>query len=368
MRKGEVREYYVKEYEDFIRAEANGERTYYSSIWNLAKYNPYAAYMLASSMEKGEMRGHPGGYYRMSAEMGCSRALWKFLEDPGEGVGIRELCGTYNSCAYGQERDPHGYMDFRSDAARRAEENPVIWTMIAFGDFCKEDWRLFDDSSKKAVAQGDPFACYLRGCRMLQIAEWSTSESEATRLAREGIDLLRRASDRIWEARRLLGEELWTGRWVPREAEEGTRLILSTTPRSPMDDDYWREYLGSPPNMGHDGSAKGSLPGDLGRIGRRSCGHIVDSCEWRVLMRVTYTNGWGITSMANRRGRMGGYENDVFVLNPWREEHPAVPFLEFKPSGVKLFDPVEPFTNADMDEEDVRMMLRICIDSVTGAV
>ena len=67
---------------------------------------------------------------------------------------------------------------------------------------------------------------------------------------------------------------------------------------------------------------------------------------------------------------LGGFDNEVFRINPFICEYsdgPDIPFLVFKPTDVRLYRYDDPLMNADLDMYGLRMMLRACIDSVTGA-
>lgn len=373
MEENDLKDYRVMEYEKYVQAVENGENVGHRTMWDVAKYNPYAAYMFASRMEKGEIKGNAGAYYHRSAEYGCDRAFWKMVANIDYNHGVRDICDLY-ATVYGWHSSDPGFRDrsqrFRSEAVRRAETYPILWTAIAYGDLCSGDDKAFMDSSAKAIGLGNSYAGFLRGRRLLELANWCENDIRAREMADEAIGLLHRVSLSVWEASRLLGEEMWTGRWVPQDRSKAVGLISLTKAARPYRQcwwDYWREFLTSTPDPKHDGSSKYRMEGPLGRIGRRGCSGIAGTCEWAVLMRVTYTDSSGITSYRDRRGDLGGYENDVFRLIPWREEHPWLPFLEFKPAGVRLFNPEDPMVNADMDMDDVRMMLRICAESVEGA-
>lgn len=373
MTEEDYREYNIREYEDFLKEGKEEGVSIYNSMWELAKYNPYAAYMFASRMEKGKIEGTPGLYYHRSAEFGCRRAFWKIVANPDYNRGVRDICSTYRQVINWRSTETESRdrcRRFRAEAVRQAAVYPVLWTAIAYGDLFMEDDESFMDSSKKAIDLGSEYAMFLRGRRLLELAGWNEESDASRKLADETIGLLRTASLTVWEAKRLLGEELWTGRWLPQDREAAVRLISATSAERQYPicwRDCWKEFLTYSPDLDHRGGSD-RMEGALGRIGRRSCSGVAGACEWWVLMRVTYTGVNGITSYGSRRGYLGGYESDVFRINPWRDDRPDVPFFEFKPAGVKLYDPENPVINADMDMEDIRMMLRICAESVEGAI
>ena len=358
------RQYDVEQYEDYVNS--GEEDSFRTGMWSIAKYNTYAAYMFASRIEKGEIGGCAATYYHKAAERGCDRAFWTIVANPDYNLGVRDLCETYRSAmSYrtelgSSEQDPV----MRKEALRLAETFPVLLTVVAFGDLCYGH-PDFMAVSKKAVESGSEYAKYLRAGRLLELANWSGDDGEARRMADEAISLLRSSSSRVPESSRLLGEETMTGRWVEADRERAVTLISCSDTTDPQGSDPWRDYLTDVPDPSHDGRSGYSMPGALGRTGRRACTDVTRLCEWAVLMRVTYTGGSGMTSWRSHRGLLGGYENDVFRLIPSSEDRGGAPFFEFKPAGIWIRDPNEPTINADMDTDDIRPMLRICVDSVT---
>lgn len=356
--------YQIKEYEDYVNSD--GEDRHGASMWTIAKYNTYAAYMFATRIEKGELRGSAGSYYHKAAELGCDRAFWKIVANPNYNRGVRDLCDTYLSAMryrteiWSSEQDP----DMRSEALELAGTYPTLLTVVAFGDLWY-DHSDFMETSGRAVDTGCFYAMYLRAGRLLQLANWSEDDAEAKRMADEAISLLRMSFLQVTESSRLLGEEMLTGRWCEADRAMGLSLIYNSDTADPYGSDPWKSYLTEAPDPRHDGRSEYIMPGALGRTGRRSCSGVTRLSEWAVLMRVTYTNGSGVTSWRSRRGPSGGYENDVFRLTPWDEKRGGVPFFEFKPAGVRIRDPIEPTVNADLDMDEIRTMLRICVDSVT---
>lgn len=105
---------------------------------------------------------------------------------------------------------------------------------------------------------------------------------------------------------------------------------------------------------------------------------LVDCPEWRNLLEVTNSDFYGYASewdnpLSNVNDR-GGYENDVFAINPYwwgddenREECLKPNFL-FKPTGFEITWYKYPFRdsymNKDYSEEQIKQVWSVCIESV----
>ena len=102
----EYSEWNVKEYEEYLAQPLNCFGR--DRMWDVAKYNPYAAYMFARRMEDGEIERDDSSHYLMrSAEYGCSRAFWRLVtHHPGE-IGVRNLCVVFDRCV-GFREDSYG--------------------------------------------------------------------------------------------------------------------------------------------------------------------------------------------------------------------------------------------------------------------
>ena len=189
-------------------------------------------------------------------------------------------------------------------------------------------------------------------------------------MADEAIELLRESMFDIWESERLLAEQYWTGRWTERHADWGVMMFESAAGRSGMGrKDPWIDYIWNPPKPEGRRDLAEYVPDQCEASGLFRCGNITETTEWRILLRVTETNEYGATADRGHTGNLGGYENGTFVLNPFgtRYGRPDFPFLVFKPTGVRIYGYDEPLVNARMDMYGMRMMIRACIYSVTGA-
>lgn len=342
-----------------------------SRQWDVAKYNPYAAYMFASRMEKGEMEGDAGHYYQKAAELGCARALWKLAANPSFMAGVRHTCVMFDRCVnhHSLRDDEDRGSAIRAEAERRAETYPILWTLLSYSDLRLGLCREFEEHSEKAVLKDSRFAMYMRASYLLRKAR-SSEEDEARRMAEEAIELLRGSRHQVWESERLLGEQYWTGRWTERHADWAMMLFESAAGRSGKGmDDPWIDYIWNPPKPEKQKMDLEHYTDQCEATGLFRCGNITETTEWKVLLRVTETDEYGATMYRGHIGSLGGFENDTFVLNPFgtHYERPDFPFLVFKPTGVRVYCYDDPRVNARMDMYGMRMMLRACVDSVTGA-
>ena len=144
----EYSEWNVKEYEDYLARPKDDFG--YNRMWDVAKYNPYAAYMFARRMENGEIDDQACHYLSRSAEYGCSRAFWRLVTNhPGE-IGVRNLCVVFDRCV-GFREDVYGREQrLVRTAEGLAEDHPVLWTVLAYYSLCRRDLEAFDGYSAKA--------------------------------------------------------------------------------------------------------------------------------------------------------------------------------------------------------------------------
>ena len=164
----EYSEWNVKEYEDYLARPKDDFG--YNRMWDVAKYNPYAAYMFARRMENGEIDDQACHYLSRSAEYGCSRAFWRLVTNhPGE-IGVRNLCVVFDRCV-GFREDVYGREQrLVRTAEGLAEDHPVLWTVLAYYSLCRRDLEAFDGYSAKACQIGDVHSMYMRAYRLLEAA------------------------------------------------------------------------------------------------------------------------------------------------------------------------------------------------------
>ena len=94
----ELGDYHWECYERYLRDSEQDPEGMGVRQWDVARYNPYAAYMFASRMENGELAGDAGNYYQKAAELGCSRAVWKVVANPSFMRGVRHTCVMFDRC------------------------------------------------------------------------------------------------------------------------------------------------------------------------------------------------------------------------------------------------------------------------------
>ena len=367
----ELGDYHRECYERYLRDFEEDPEGMRVRQWDVAKYNPYAAYMFASRMENGELAGDAGNYYQKAAELGCSRAVWKVVANPSFMRGVRHTCVMFDRCvnhhSVGNGEDRGSAI--REEAERRAETHPILWTLLSYSDLRLGLSEEFEEHSEKAILNGSRFAMYMRASQLLRRAR-STEGDEAGRMACEAIELLRGSRFHVWESERLLGEQYWTGRWTEGRTDWAMMLFESAAGRSGRGmDDPWMDYIWNPPKPEKQNDDWEHVADQCEATGLFRCGNITETTEWKILLRVTETDGYGATMYIGHVGILGGFENDTFVLNPFgnRCERPDFPFLVFKPSGVGVYCYDDPRVNARMDVYGMRMMLKACVDSVTGA-
>ena len=358
----EYSEWNVKEYEDYLAQPLNCFGR--DRMWDVAKYNPYAAYMFARRMEDGEIERDDSSHYLMrSAEYGCSRAFWRLVTNhPGE-IGVRNLCVVFDRCV-GFREDSYGREQrLVRTAEGLAEDHPVLWTVLAYYSLCRRDLEAFDGYSTKACQLGDVYSMYMRAYRLLEAAA-SAGTEKGREMADEAIRLLEGSISEVWESARLLGEELWTGRWIPCDRERAAVLLEDAARRSGHGHrDIWARYLREMP--GEDECEPWDhIPTGLERMGFRECPGLTDTVEWKVLMRLTRTNRDGFTICRDDMGANGGFENGVFRINPFFSEGLELPFLVFKPADIHVYDHDSPRLDSKTGINGARMMLRACVESL----
>ena len=359
--RGEYSEWYVREYEEYLASPLDSLGR--DRRWEVAKYNPYAAYKLARRMEDGEIADQACHYLSRSAEYGCDRAFWRIVTNHSDEIGIRSLCVIFDRC-----------VGFRDDSDRRsgrlvrtaeelAEDHPVLWTVLAYHTLCRRESEAFDMYSEKACRLGDVYSMYMRAHRLLEAAA-SAGEDKGRESADEALGLLERSSGEVWESARMLGEEFWTGRWVPIDRDRAVILLEDAARRSGHGHrDIWARYLREMPDE-DETEPWDHIPTGLERMGFRECPGLTDTVEWRILMRLTRTNRSGFTSYRDDRGRNGGFENRVFAVNPFDTERLELPFLVFKPADIHVYDHDCPRSDSKIRINGARMMIRACVESL----
>ena len=124
----ELGDYHWECYERYLRDSEQDPEGMGVRQWDVARYNPYAAYMFASRMENGELAGDAGNYYQKAAELGCSRAVWKVVANPSFMRSVRHTCVMFDRCVNhhsvrnGEDRGSA----IRQEAERRAETHPIL--------------------------------------------------------------------------------------------------------------------------------------------------------------------------------------------------------------------------------------------------
>lgn len=356
MRNDDWTDWYREEYERYV-ADPDEDRR-----WDVAKYNPYAAYMFGLSAERGEIDGDPGAYFRRSADRGCPKALWKVVSNPYYMSGPRDLCGMFRVVTQSEGGWSEGVVE---EAERRAAEHPVLWLLLAYNDLCEEDHESFMRHSEEACLRNIHPAMYLRAGRLLEMADEAEGD-EARGYADEAVRLLTDSMHDVWESCRALGELRWTGRWVERDRRMARDLFERSAAMSGRGTrDLWVDYIWNTPER-LEGLWWEREPSMSDRVGLYSCAGIQETSEWRVLMRVTRTDEFGMTAIKERKGVLGGYEDDVFAIRPF-DYAPGAAFLEFKPTGVRVYDYDDPVTDSKSDMDTLRWMLRACVESASGA-
>ena len=104
---------------------------------------------------------------------------------------------------------------------------------------------------------------------------------------------------------------------------------------------------------------------------------LIDSPEWHVLLEITDSEYHGHTYLKSMRNETGGYENEVFAINPfyWGEvgdrDYERLsdrPNFLFKPTGLTIEWYKYPFRDShmseDLDSNELRRVWRFCIRSV----
>ena len=360
-------------YEEYLRNLEKDPEWKRIKEWDTAKYNPYASYMFASKAEKEGQVGEAGHYYLTAAELGCARAIWKVVESPSYQCGIRNMCVIFDrAIKHHQIRsDDSRAKAIRREAEKRAEDHPLLWTLLAYNDLCLGLEKEFESHCSKALAEGSAAARHMRASHLLRRARLSPDYESGRTLAEEALGLLEENESAMRESARMLAEELWTGRWTERDADRALVLFKSAAERSGKKErDAWIDYIWNPPVEEPRERRWDRIPEESERIGLYGCPDIKDTTEWTVLLRVTETEINGATRYHDHIGPLGGFDNEVFRINPFICEYsdgPDIPFLVFKPADVRLYRYDDPLMNADLDMYGLRMMLRACIDSVTGA-
>ncbi len=108
---------------------------------------------------------------------------------------------------------------------------------------------------------------------------------------------------------------------------------------------------------------------------RNTCGDSLELVEFQILKAITCTNDDGSTNLKEWKNDGYGFENDVFAFRRsddidydfWTEHVWLANFI-FKPAGFELdwYDIVgkNDQVNQAVSTDDIRKMLRFCIDSV----
>ena len=181
----------------------------------------------------------------------------------------------------------------------------------------------------------------------------------------EVLDLLRRGAEGHWRPALVIGQLLLTGRYVDRDPERALEYIARscrmTDEASPR---HWLRFMTEDPGEESD-EREPEGPGAPFTVS--DLHHLP---EWNVLRDVTASWG-GVTQYKPFSDRYGCFENDVFVLGDgpvsrcFRELAVRRPLLWFKPTGFRILDLPRRchVMTEDLDEADLRRLLRICIAS-----
>ena len=159
-------------YDEYVRKLEEDPDRMGDSQWTVAKYNPYAAYMFASRMERGELKGNAGPYYQKAAELGCAKTVWKLAANPSFMRGVRHTCVMFDRCVnrHTGEKEGDRWRAIRRDAEGRAETHPILWTLLSYNDLRLDLCREFEEHSERAILADSRFAMYLRASYLLRKA------------------------------------------------------------------------------------------------------------------------------------------------------------------------------------------------------
>lgn len=181
----------------------------------------------------------------------------------------------------------------------------------------------------------------------------------------EALDLLRRGAEGHWRPALVMGQLLLTGRYVDRDPgralEHIARSCRMTDEAPPR---HWLRFMTEDPGEESD-EREPEGPGAPFTVS-----DLYHLPEWNVLRDVTASWG-GVTQYKPFSDRYGCFENDVFVLGDgpvsrcFREPAVRRPLLWFKPTGFRILDLPRRchVITEDLDEADLRRLLRICIAS-----
>ena len=159
----------------------------------------------------------------------------------------------------------------------------------------------------------------------------------------------------------------YVGRYVERDEAKALEYVEHACDLASEDvSDMWHRFL-----TGDYGPDEGPEVDDMGVVQGFD---LFDIPEWTVLQDMTYTRGNETLFSPLRNGR-GGFENDVFWLDPmwsrWSGGDRFVPEFMFKPTGLcygssvnrRMMHMSEPVSRRQFQD-----VLRICIDSARDSV
>lgn len=89
--------------------------------------------------------------------------------------------------------------------------------------------------------------------------------------------------------------------------------------------------------------------------------HLVNCKEWERLREVCQCDAYGFTSDEKHKTQFGGFENEVFIINPYT----------YKPTGFTIDWYKYPFRdsymNKDLSRKELKEIWKDCIKLVKGA-
>ena len=368
-------------------------------LYEMSWKNPYAAYRAGEVSEFGLYGRTPdhieaANMYLRAHRLGDTRATWKLIErnpcsvPPEEAeAGRRRL--FMDAALPVRTRLADGTWDceaadgFIEEAEARAERSSALRELLTEALFRAGDGRCRVWAERSAADGCERSRLVLALC-LLEDADSAEDPEDGARSFAEAVGILEGTDD--WMAHLALADILFSSRFT--ESDDATALDhLLKAVSSGGDPDgmraaalpYLEYYAASLEGMEPETrflsrSGEASFPG---RSVRTEYPPLSWSAvpEWTLLMRVTRTGEDGVTDYRELRNDGGGFEDDVFAVIPMSSGHdmPDAPAsFVFKPTGLEmeLGDDcrVVRAVYEDLDEEQLRTVFLICVDSARRSV
>jgi hypothetical protein len=101
---------------------------------------------------------------------------------------------------------------------------------------------------------------------------------------------------------------------------------------------------------------------------------LVNCKEWETLLKVCECDGYGYTKDKKQENKRGGYENEMFCINPYYwgddEDIAVLPNFIYKPTNFTIDWYKYPFRdsymNKQLTEEEIKKIFQKCCDYVLG--